>query len=121
MNLEKTLDLINSEGTILGLYLSKNKKYFLGSKTTDSLETIYFKVTDHELKMYINGYITLNELYGFSDNIFIVTKSGRDKKTYIFDQYSCNLTYGDLSYDQINIDMKPIIGLDEFSFNVDEE
>ena len=42
-------------------------------------------------------------------------------QTYMFDQYSCNLTYGDLSYDQINIDMKPIIGLDEFSFNVDEE
>lgn len=120
-NLKKILDLINSEGTILGLHISQNKKYFIGSKSKDSLETIYFNVTDHELKMYVNGHITLHELYGFSDNYFIVTKTGDEEKTYIFDQYSCNLTFGDLCYDQINNDMKPTTGLDKFSFNVDEE
>lgn len=121
MNLKKKLDLINSEGTILGLYLSKNNEYFLGSSITDSNETIYFKVSDHELRMYVNGHITLHELYGFSDNFFIVTKSGSVEKTYIFDQYKCSLTFGSLCYDEIQKDMKPTRGLDEFSFNVDEE
>ena len=121
INLEKKLDLINSEGTILGLFISKNNKYFLGSKMIDSSETIYFRVSDHEIRMYINGHITLHELYGFSDNFFIVTISGSNEKTYIFDQYKCELTFGNMCYDQIQKDMKPSTGLDEFNFNTDED
>jgi len=80
MDLNKQLDLINSEGTILGLYHSTTNEIFLSSLMSDSDETIYFKVDDHEIRMYVNGYITLQELYNFSRNLFIVTKTGRVKK-----------------------------------------
>ena len=121
MNLKKQLDLINSEGTILGLYHSTNGEIFLSSLMDDTEETIYFKVDDHETKMYVNGYITLQELYNFSNNFFIVTKSGKVKKTYLFKQYECSLKFGNLTYDKISTEMKPTSGLDKFNFEVNDE
>lgn len=117
MDLDKQLDLINSEGTILGLYHSKKNELFLGSLLSNSNETIFFNVDDHDIRMYINGYITLNELYRFSKNFFVVTKLGRLKKTYLFEQYECDLQYGDLCYDQLDSNMKPEKGLEKFTFN----
>ena len=121
MNLKKHLDLINSEGTILGLYHSIDNEIFVSSLMNDSDETIYFKVDDHELRMYVNGYITLQELYNFSNNFFIVTKSGKVKKTYLFEQYECSLKFGNLVYDEISRKMKPSNGLDKFNFEVNDE
>lgn len=121
MELNKKLDLINSEGTILGLYHSNHNEVFLSSLMNDSDETIYFKVDDHEIRMYVNGYITLQELYNFSNNLFIVTKSGKVKKTYLFEQYECSLKFGNLSYDEISKEMKPPRGLDKFNFEVNDE
>ena len=120
MDLDKQLDLINSEGTILGLYHSKKNELFLGSLLSNSNETIFFIVDDHDIRMYINGYITLNELYRFSKNFFVVTKSGRLKKTYLFEQYECDLQYGDLCYDQLDSNMKPEKGLEKFTFNTND-
>lgn len=121
MNLKKQLDLINSEGTILGLYHSIDNEIFVSSLMNDSDETIYFKVDDHEIRMYVNGYITLQELYNFSNNFFIVTKSGKVKKTYLFEQYECSLKFGNLCYDEISREMKPSNGLDKFNFEVNDE
>ena len=120
MDLDKQLDLINSEGTILGLYRSKENEIFLGSLLSNSDETIFFNVDHHETTMYINGYITLNELYRFSNNFFVVTKRGRVKKTYLFEQYECDLQYGELCYDQIDPNMKPEKGLEKFTFNTSD-
>lgn len=121
MNLKKQIDFINSEGTILSLYNSKNKEYYLSSLINESVDTIYFKVEYYEIRMYVNGYITLNELYNFSDNLFIFVNSGNSRKTYFFKQYECSLTFGDMYYDEINEDMKPKKGLEKYIFKHSDE
>ena len=57
MDLDKQLDLINSEGTILGLYRSKKNEFFLSSLLSNSNETIFFNVTS-QLNSY-SDYVTI--------------------------------------------------------------
>jgi hypothetical protein len=77
-NLKKIDDLINSEGSILALYMSGDK-YYLGSYLTDKSGTIYYSTDKIDLTDYINSKIKLIDLYKRSED-FIVQRKFRSKQ-----------------------------------------
>ena len=68
--LEKITDILNSEGTILGLY-NLDKKLYLSSFLTDHTGEIYYSTTKEKLLQYLRSKIMLQELYLESDDIFV--------------------------------------------------
>lgn len=75
--LRKIHDLINAEGTILGLY-TQGDKYYLGSLLNDgSRATVYYSAKKEDLSEYLESKITLNELYQKSEDP-IVTRSSKE-------------------------------------------
>ena len=64
-SLKKVDDLINSEGSILGLYIREDN-YYLGSYLTDKSGILYYSTNKIDLTDYINSKIKLIDLYNKS-------------------------------------------------------
>lgn len=65
--LQKIDDILNSEGTILGLHIYNDKLYF-SSYLTDKSGTVYYSVDESILTQYFNNQLRLQEVFLASEN-----------------------------------------------------
>jgi hypothetical protein len=116
-DLKRKIDLINSEGPLLSLFFDSKKNLILEGKSSETKESIFFKANIQDIKMYINSFISLNDLFN-SRTCFVLKEKNENKvKSYLSKEYSCSLLFGNLFYDEIEKSMKPFFGLDEFYFD----
>ena len=73
-------DILNSEGTILGLYKKKSGDLFLSSYLKDGSGEIFYATDRETLKKYFDCVIKLKEVY-LNSNDFIVTRKFRNETT----------------------------------------
>jgi hypothetical protein len=78
----KVGDILNSEGTILGLYKNKTGELFLSSYLKDGSGEIYYSSNDKTVLKYLNSEITLKQVYLESED-FIVSRQYK-KETVLF-------------------------------------
>ena len=103
--LKKEDDLLNSEGTILGLYKLDTKLY-LGSYLKDGSGMVYYSTELSLLKKYFNSEIRLNQLYSESED-FIVARKYRDEVVSFLKQDLVNLIKcGDKLYSELSDALK---------------
>ena len=76
----KVGDILNSEGTILGLFKKKSGNLFLSSYLKDGSGEIFYSTDKETLKKYFNSFIKLKEVY-LKSNDFIVTRKFRNETT----------------------------------------
>ena len=81
--LQKISDILNSEGSILGLYTDSRNKLYLGSFLQDGSGVIYYSVNLDTLKDYLQSKLTLAELYIKSQSFLIKHKFRKEEKTYL--------------------------------------
>ncbi len=94
-------EILNSEGTILGLY-QLHKQLFLSSFLSDKIGMVYYLTTRESLNQYFNSEKTLGQVYLDSED-FIVSRKFRNEtvaylKQDLADQIQCsNKYYNELS------------------------
>ena len=76
--LKKIDDILNSEGTILGLY-QFGDEYILGSFLSNKSGMVYYSTNLETLKKYLTSEIILKQVYLYNED-FIVTKKNRYEK-----------------------------------------
>ena len=112
--LKKKIDLINSEGAILSILLDPKDNVIIMGLIEKTLEEVYFNVNTGDVNMYVSSYITLNDLFHSRVSFFVKTKKAGEIKTYLSKDYECELSFGNLYYDEISESLKPQNGLDDF-------
>jgi hypothetical protein len=103
--LKKIGDLINSEGSILSLYL-QGDMYYLGSYLVDKTGTLYYSTSKKDLSEYINSQINLNELYLRSDDFIVQTKFRGKILSYLKSDMIGKIKCGELYYKDIPNNMR---------------
>lgn len=103
--IEKLDDLINSEGTILGLY-KYNNQYYLGSYLSDSSGTLYYSVSKKDLQRYIDSKIKLKELYLLSEDFIVIRKYRSDYKYYLQKDMIELITFSEMYFNEIDVSMR---------------
>ncbi len=104
-HLKKEDDILNSEGTILGLY-SCGTKHYLSSHLNDGSGTLYYRTNWDLLKKYMGSEILLKELFLKSDKFSFKPRQGKviseiDKEDY------CNLIQcGESYYSELSDGLK---------------
>jgi len=103
----RVTDLLNSEGTILGLLKDKNNNFFLCSYLKSMNGTVFYSVTKNILLDYLNGKLKTEELFLKSDSFLVTIKSDAESKSYIKENLKQEIHFGDLRYSEISSSMKP--------------
>ena len=103
--LKKVDDILNSEGTILGLYKIEND-YLLGSFLKDHSGMVYYLTSLTALKKYLNSEIILKQVYLESED-FIVSRQYK-KETVLFVKQDLVelIQFGDKLFSQIESSMR---------------
>lgn len=105
--LKKVDDILNSEGTILGLYIFDERLY-LASYLADKSGMVYYSTTKDKILKYLNSNTTLKELYLDSDD-FIVSRNFRsDTVTYLKQDFADQLQCGDKYYKELSDGLKNV-------------
>lgn len=86
--LRKVGELLNSEGTILGVYLNNRREYYLSSFLIKSMGTIYYSSTKEDIEQFINSKIRLKELFLKSNDLIVVNKKRDNQVSYIKEDMS---------------------------------
>jgi hypothetical protein len=103
--LKKIGDILNSEGTILGLYQIDNE-YILGSFLSPKSGMVYYSTNLETLNKYLTSEIKLKQVYLDSED-FIVTKKHRyEKISFIKQDLADFIQCGDKLYSEISESMK---------------
>jgi hypothetical protein len=103
--LKKLTDILNSEGTILGLYQIDNE-LFLGSFLTDKTGMVYYSTNKKALNRYLNNEITLGQVYLESED-FIVSRNFRnDTVTYLKQDLAEKIQCSDKYYNELSNELK---------------
>ena len=98
VNLKKIEDIINSEGSIVSIHRDPKNNFFIGAKMDNEEGMVYFDTDKSKLKKYLNSVITLNKLFELKTNYFLKTKTGSVIKTFIGEDFKCNLIYGKILF-----------------------
>lgn len=106
INLKKIEDIINSEGSILSIHRDPKNNFFISAKMENQEGMVYFDTNKSKLKKYLNSIITLNKLFELKTNYFLKTKKGLAVKTFISDDFKCNLIYGDFFFKSLPNDIR---------------
>ena len=61
-NLSKVSDILNAEGSILSLFLDTENKLYLAGLLNDGSGTVYFEVTDYQLKGYLHSNVLSKQI-----------------------------------------------------------
>jgi hypothetical protein len=104
-SLKKVDDLINSEGSILGLYISEDN-YYLGSYLTDKSGTLYYSTNKIDLTDYINSKIKLIDLYNKSEDFIVQRKFRSEKHSFLKDDMAQLIKFSDNFYKDIPDSMR---------------
>lgn len=103
--LKKLTDILNSEGTILGLYQIDNE-LFLGSFLTDKTGMVYYSTNKEILNHYVNGEITLSQVYLDSEDFIVSRKFRNDTVAYLKQDLADKIQCGDKYYNELSDGMK---------------
>ena len=88
-DLKKIDDILNCEGTILGLHKDKDK-LCLSSFLRDGSGTVYYSVDERTLAKYLNNELKLRDVYLASEDTFVLRNSPIDA-VYFFKEYLTEL------------------------------
>jgi hypothetical protein len=112
--LQKVGDILNSEGTILGLFKQKSGNLFLSSYLKDGSGEIYYSTDKETLKKYFNSVIKLKQVY-LDSNDFVVTRKFRNETTSFIKQDLADMIQcGDNLFSEISNSMRNDILANEF-------
>lgn len=75
----KKLDILNSEGSVLGLYINDNKDYYFSSILNDGSGTIFYQVTLDLIFKYFHSKYNLKKIVENSPD-FIVRHKHRNQE-----------------------------------------
>lgn len=104
--LQKKSDILNSEGSILGLFTDSKNNLYLGSFLKDGSGIIYYSVKSNILKDYLQSKLTLSELYNMSQSFLVKHKFREKVKTYLKEDFIDLLQYGANFYKDLSDSMK---------------
>ena len=103
--LQKIGDILNAEGTILGLY-QKNKEYILCSFLSDRSGVVYFSTNLEILTKYFKSEINLRQVYLEADDYIVTRKTKQEIFSHIKSDFSDIIECGDKLYCEISESMK---------------
>lgn len=98
-------DILNSEGSILGLYRINNDLY-LGSYLSNKSGVAYYSIEKTVLKMYLNSVLNLKNVYLASDDFIVTTKFRKETTTYIKEDLVDLILFSELLYSEISDSLK---------------
>ena len=101
----KQEDIINSEGTILGLY-NLNSSLYLGSLLKDGSGMIYYSTNNDLLRKYLNSEIRLDQLYGESEDLIVTRMYRNETVSFLKQDLTDLIECGDQYYKEISGLMK---------------
>jgi hypothetical protein len=104
-SLKKVDDLINSEGSILGLYIREDN-YYLGSYLTDISGTLYYSTNKNDLTDYINSKIKLIDLYNKSEDFIVQLKFRSEQHSFLKEDMAQLIKFSDNFYKDIPDSMR---------------
>jgi hypothetical protein len=105
--LKKTCDILNLEGTILALY-KFDDIWCLSSYLKDKSGYIYFRISNTNLRSYINSEFTLEQLFSESDDFMVVKSFRKEAATYIKSDFVGCLQFGEILYSNISSSLKSV-------------
>lgn len=100
-DLKKITDLINSEGTILGLLKDKKSKLFLCSFLKNSEGTVYYSTTKKMLNDYLLGKLKTKELFLKSNSFLVTVKNKNSSKVYIKESIAAEIQCSEIYYTEL--------------------
>jgi hypothetical protein len=103
--LKKIDDILNSEGTILGLYQIGNE-YILGSFLSDKSGVVYYSTNLETLKKYLTSEINLKQVYLDSEDFIVTKKNRRETISYLKKDLADLIQCGDKLYSEISESLK---------------
>jgi hypothetical protein len=104
--LKKVDDILNSEGTILGLYKQKNGNLFLSSYLKDGSGDVFYSTDKEILKKYFNAEMTLKQVYLESDDFLVSRKFRSETATFLKDDFNDRIQCGDSLFSELSRDMR---------------
>ena len=104
-NLKKIGDLLNSEGSILGLY-QKEEQLYLSSYLSDGSGTVFYSTDGATLKRYLNSDLSLKELYVDSKDFLVLQNFRNENKTFIKEDLTDKIKFGAEMYEDLSSSMK---------------
>lgn len=99
--LKKIIDLINSEGTILGLLKDKKSKLYLCSFLINGEGTVYYSTTKKTLNDYLLGKLKTKELFLKSNSFLVTIKNKNNSKVYIKENIGAKIQCSEKYYTEL--------------------
>jgi hypothetical protein len=104
--LKKVRDIINAEGTILGLYKQPSGNFFLSSYLKDNSGEVFYATNQDLLKQYFTSKITLKQVYLNSDDFFVTRKFRNETASFIKEDLAELIQCGDQLFNEISSSMR---------------
>jgi hypothetical protein len=101
MKPKKEIDILNSEGSILGFYCDKKYNPHFGPFLKDGIGTIFYSVSEIQIKDYLKSKLTLKELFANSKSFLIKHKFRKEVKTYLKEDFLEIIQHGNDFYKDI--------------------
>ena len=105
-NLKTVYDILNSEGCILGLKTDPKGNLYLSSFLKDGSGTVFYSITEKELKAFVESELTIKEMYIKSTDFLVKHKFRNEVKTYLKEDFQNSLQCGTDLYENIPESMK---------------
>lgn len=106
INLKKIEDIINCEGPILSIHRDPKNNFFISAKMQNEEGMVYFDTNKIRFKKYLNSAITLNKLFELKTSFLLKTKTGSAIKTFIAEDFKCNLIFGDILFKSLSKEIR---------------
>ena len=103
--LQKIGDILNAEGTILGIF-QRDKQYMLCSSLSDKSGIVYYSTNLEILKKYFNSEINLKHVYFDAGNYIVTRKIRQEIFSHIKSDFEDIIQCGDKLYCEISESMK---------------
>lgn len=103
--LKKIDDILNSEGTVLGLF-QIDEQFFLGSFLKDHSGMVYYSVSRDLLKSYFDSKLKLRQVYLASEDIIVTRKCRNEIESFLKNDFAEMLQCGDQYYHEIGESMR---------------
>ena len=105
-NLKPIVDILNSEGCILGLKTDPKGNLYLSSFLKDGSGNVYYSTTEAQLKDFIQSKLTIKEIYAESKDFLVKYKFRNQVMTFLKQDFQDSLQCGTEYYIDIPESMK---------------
>ena len=103
--LKKIDDILNSEGSILGLYQFNNQLY-LGSYMSDKTGVVYYLTTKEILNQYLNSEMSLRQVYIYSEDFIVSSNFRNDSVEYLKQDLADKIQFSNNYYNELSDGLK---------------